>query len=114
MQNYFINPIVSPLKKEYLKRKRDIAAPLQVPDQIAHWALVQVMEPSLMKGMYRYCCGSIPNRGPGDVRKYLSKKLNESHAKSKYKYCLKMDIHHFFQSVDKEILIKLLEHKVKR
>lgn len=115
-ENYaelFHEPHCFSIKEGISKKKRDIAAPLQVPDQIAHWALVQVMEPIFMKGMYRYCCGSIPNRGPGDVRKYLSKKLNESHAKSKYKYCLKMDIHHFFQSVDKEILIKLLEHKVK-
>ena len=115
-ENYaelFHEPHCFSIKEGISKKKRDIAAPLQVPDQIAHWALVQVMEPIFMKGMYRYCCGSIPGRGPNDVREHLSKKLASPHAKSKYKYCLKMDIHHFFRSIDKNILIKLLERKIK-
>ena len=42
---------------------RQITVPSFFPDQILHWAVVQVLRPVLMRGMYEYSCGSIPGRG---------------------------------------------------
>ena len=37
---------------------RNIKVPRFFPDQIVHWALMQVINPIINRGMYRYCCGS--------------------------------------------------------
>lgn len=92
---------------------RDVQAPVIYPDQIIHWAYIQAIEPIFMKSMYAHSCGSIPGRGGAHVRKYLEKKLRAPDGRTKYKYCLKMDIHHFFESVNQEILIGLLRRKIK-
>lgn len=92
---------------------RDVQAPQLSPDQIVHWAMILTLEPVFMRGMYAYCCGSIPGRGPARVKKYLEKKLRSPNGRTQYKYCLKMDIHHFFQSVDQDILVMLLRRKIK-
>lgn len=59
--------LTPPLKKRRYDRSagkwRDINEPLLWPDQYVHHALVQVLQPAMMKGMDRYCCGSIEKRG---------------------------------------------------
>ena len=42
---------------------RVVSEPAQWPDQYVHHALVQVLQPTLMRGMDPYCCGSIRGRG---------------------------------------------------
>lgn len=100
------------------KKKREIYAPKLFPDQIVHWAIIQVIGPMILNSFYEYSCGSLPNRGPSLVRKYLTNKLSidiEHHKKvrSIYKYCLKLDIHHFFQSINRDIMMNILESKFK-
>lgn len=100
------------------KKKREIYAPKLFPDQIVHWAIIQVIGPMILNSFYEYSCGSLPNRGPSLVRKYLTNKLaidTEHHKKvrSIYKYCLKLDIHHFFQSINRDIMMNILESKFK-
>lgn len=59
--------LAPPLKKRRYDKSagkwRDINEPLLWPDQYVHHALVQVLQPAMMKGMDRYCCGSIEKRG---------------------------------------------------
>ena len=59
-------------------------------EQIIHWAAIQILQPIFMRGMYRYSCGSIPDRGPDYGRKYVEKYI-ERH-KADIKYVLKIDI----------------------
>lgn len=95
------------------RKRRIIDAPKVTPDQIVHWSLIRVIEKIFMDSMYQYCCGSVPERGPGAVKKYMEYKLRSPEGYKKYKYCLKMDIHHFFQSIDHNRLIAKLQRKIK-
>ena len=125
IQQILINKEFEPSKPNHFfiregikKKQREIYAPKLFPDQMVHWAIIQVVGPMLLNSFYEYSCGSLPQRGPSLVRKYLSSKLaidTEHHKKvrSIYKYCLKLDIHHFFQSINRDIMMKILESKFK-
>ena len=55
------------------KKERIIYKPKFYPDQIIHWALMQQIQPIIQKGMYEYCCASVPNRGIHYGGKYIKK-----------------------------------------
>lgn len=74
-----------------------------VYEQIIHHAVVQVLQPIIMRGMYQFSCGSIPNRGGHHGKKYLSKYIRE-HNGREIKYCLKLDIRHFYDSIDIDVM----------
>lgn len=99
---------------EGIKQKpRSIKAPKLFPDQVVHWSIMQVLSPLFQKSFYYYNCGSIPGKGPELVKRYLTKTLsidtkNHVPVRTWYKYCLKLDIYHFFQSINKEILMQKL------
>lgn len=84
------------------KKERTIFKPRFYPDQIVHWALMLQLEPILMKGMYEFCCASIKGRGIMRGMRFIKKILVEDRKHTKY--CLKLDIKHFYPSVDKQIL----------
>lgn len=84
------------------KKERVIYKPAFYPDQIIHWALMQQIEPLIMRGMYEYCCGSVKNRGIMHGMKYLKKILVRDRKNTKY--CLKLDIKKFYPSINKNIL----------
>lgn len=93
------------------KKERIIYKPQFYPDQCIHWALMLQLEPILLKGMYDYCCASIKGRGINYGMKYVKKILVKDR---KYtKYCLKLDIKHFYPSVNKDILKKKFRKKIK-
>lgn len=80
-------------------------------DQIIHHAVIQVLEPILMKPMYEMSCGSIPGRGSHYGRKRIEKWIHSDVKNTKYVF--KMDIKHFYESVDKNILKSMLQRKIK-
>ena len=96
----------SPYKKMTIhdgtnKKERIIYKPKFYPDQIIHWCLMQIIEPYIIKGMYDYSCASIPDRGIHYGAKYIKRIIVNDRKNTKY--CLKLDIHHFYPSIDKEI-----------
>ena len=91
-------------------KERLIVKPDFIFEQILHHALVQVLIPIIMPSMYKWSCGSLPKRGGLYGKKYLEKYIR--HHQSKIKYCAKGDIYHFFQSVDTEIVKKMLAKKI--
>lgn len=86
------------------KKERIIYKPAFYPDQIVHWALMQQIEPFIMRGMYDYCCGSVKNRGILYAMKYIKRILVQNRKNTKY--CLKLDIKKFYPSINKNILKK--------
>lgn len=76
---------------------RDICEPALWPDQYVHHALIQVIEPVLMRGMDKYCCGSIRKRGIHYGMKAIEKWMETDVRGTKY--CLEADIHHFYDSI---------------
>lgn len=93
------------------RKIREIHKPNFKYDQIVHHATMQQLIPVFMHGMYEYVCGSIPERGSHMGKRYIEKSIVNDHKNTKY--CCKMDIHHFFASVDHDVLIDLLDKKIK-
>lgn len=91
------------------QKERDITIPQFYPDQIIHWALIQVLQPYFMSWIYKYNCGSVPGRGGLGAKRYVDK----VHKMYNPKYTLKLDIKKFFPSVNHEKLISLFHRRFK-
>lgn len=91
------------------RKRRTITIPKFYPDQIIHWLVITAIQPVIMRGMYRYCCGSIPNRGGIDAKAYVETAIHDD----KMRYCAKLDISKFFDSVRPPILLDMLRRKIK-
>ena len=90
-------------------KERLIKVPRFYPDQIIHWCVMLQLEPIIRKGMYRYCCGSVKGRGGFDAKKYIERAVKDAKAK----YVAKLDISKFFNSVDTDVVMAMLERKIK-
>ena len=89
----------------FKQKKRIIIQPYFTPNKPEQWIqhiVVKTLKPIFMKGMYKFSCGSVPNRGVHYGKKYLEKFIKKNPKKTKY--VLKLDIHHFYESVDIQIL----------
>ena len=63
---------------------RIINEPKLWPDQYIHHALVQVLQPTMMRGMDRHCCGSIRSRGIHYGKKKIEKWMDTDARGTKY------------------------------
>ena len=114
MNNYYVDDIykmlvdksikLSPYKKMKIhdgvnKKERIIFKPAFYPDQVIHWCIMLQLQPILEKGMYEYCCASVPNRGIHYGGKLIKRILKDD--KKNTKYCLKLDVKKFYPSIDK-------------
>ena len=87
-------------------KKRIILVPT-MREQVVHHMIINVLKPIIMKPMYYHSYGSVPDRGAtkGRKRKSLTKGGKESiekyirHHPQDCRYCLKMDVKKFFDSV---------------
>lgn len=95
-------------EKNYLK-ERTIVKPNYKYEQIVHHAAVQAVRPGIEYGMYDFVLGSIPGRGQHMGAKRITKWIRNDVANTKY--VLKMDIRHFFETVDHSILKEWLRKK---
>lgn len=93
------------------RKVRIIEKPNFVYDQIVHHAIMQILSPSMMSSMYMYCCGSVPNKGAALGKKAIQKWILNDRKNTKY--ILKMDIRHFYPSVNKEYLKNYLDSRIK-
>ena len=92
------------------KKARRIRKPDFEYDQIVHHAIIQILAPIFQKGMYEYVCGSVPKRGMHSGKRAIQRWIRNDTKNTKY--CLKMDIRHFYQSVDTGILKEKLKRKI--
>lgn len=90
---------------------RDIHEPRQWPDQYIHHALIQAIQPVLMRGMDPYCCGSIRGRGSDLARKSIKKWVKGD--KKGTKYCYQCDIYHFYDSLTPEVVMHRMRQLIK-
>ena len=90
-------------------KMRTITVPKFYPDQIIHWVVMLVLEPVIMKGMYRYSCGSVPRRGGMEAKRFVERVIR----KGKVRYVAQLDIRKFFDTVKPAILISLFRRKIK-
>lgn len=92
-------------------KKRVLCKPKFYPDQIIHWALMMQLAPIIMKGMYEYNCGSIPERGIAHGKRAIEKWLQTD--KVGTKWCFKADIRQYYPSVDTYLLKEKFKYKIK-
>jgi hypothetical protein len=90
-------------------KERIITVPRFFPDQIIHWVVMLVIEPTLKRGMYRFTCGSVPRRGGLEAKKYVERAIKDE----KVRYVAKLDISKFFNSVKPEYLMPMFRRKIK-
>lgn len=93
------------------KKQRLIEKPRYNYEQVVHHIVVSACYDIFMQGMYEFSCGSVPNRGAHYGKKYIEKWIKTD--LKNCKYILKMDIRHFFESVDHDVLKKWLEKKIR-
>lgn len=80
-------------------------------EHIIHHLVCNQLESFFMKGMYDFCVASVPDRGGLYGKKYLEKWIKRYDDKPLW--VLKMDIHHFFDSIDRRILYDKLSSHIK-
>lgn len=102
------------------KKKRDVYKLPFLPDRIAQWAILQVIEPFLVANMTADTYSAIPGKGiqpiVNDLRGYYKTKRVDGKKKSVWvpsillsdeentRYCYKIDLHHYYQSINHEVL----------
>lgn len=84
------------------RKERQIRKPNFKYDQVIHHAIIQQLMPMFLKGMYEYSVACVPGRGFHYGKKYIEKWLREDIKHTKY--VCKMDIRHFYATIDHEIL----------
>ena len=80
------------------------------PHRIIQWAIMLQIDSIFEKQFTNFTCASLPNRGIHKALSLLDKYLKDVKGTQ---YCLKVDIHHFYPSINKEILKKMLRKKFK-
>jgi len=83
------------------RKQRYIVVP-SMREQIVHHMVINVLRPIFLKGMYEHSYGSVPGRGA-----HLGKQRIERWIRTggrDVKYCLKIDIRKYFDSVPHDIL----------
>lgn len=99
------------INEQSSKKVRDIEKPRYNYEQIVHHIVIGACNEIMMKGMYEFVCGSVPERGAHYGKKYIEKWIHTDGKNCKY--VLKMDIRHFFESVDHDILKDWLKKKIR-
>lgn len=89
---------------------RDVCEPRLWPDQYVHHILIQVLEPVFMRGMDKWCCGSIKKRGIHYGMKAMKRWMKKP--SKDIRYCLECDIHHFYDSIKPEVVMQRLRQLV--
>lgn len=89
------------IKDGMSKKERTIIVPT-IEELIVQHALINVLKPIFERSMYEHSYASIPGKGAHAGKKVIEKWIRND--EKNCKYCLKMDIRHFFDSVPHDIL----------
>ena len=84
------------------KKTREIIRPNYAYEQIFHHLAMKVFSPIVERSLYHLSCANIKCRGIGYADRYVRKVFGKY--KGKKLYILKMDIHHYYNSIDRSIL----------
>lgn len=93
------------------KKWRTISEPKQWPDQYVHHALVQAVQPVMMRGMDQNCCGSIRNRGIHYGKRKIERWVRRKRKRTKW--CAVMDIRHFYDSISPALVMSTFRRILK-
>lgn len=91
-------------------KRREICDLPYYPDRIVHWALMQIIEPILMKHLIETTYAALPGRGTHKALRKMHRYMKDRQGTA---YCLKIDVSKYFPNIDKEILKKKFRKRVK-
>ena len=80
------------------------------PHRIIQWAIMLQIQEIFHKQFTNFTCASLPRRG---IHKALDLLKNYLKDEENTKYCLKLDIYHFYPSINQKILKEMLRRKFK-
>lgn len=100
-----------PLREGSRGKTRYIIKPRYLYEQVVHHLIVGQIEPIILRGMYRFSCGSVPDRGLHYAKKELEKWV-KGYGGHKF-YVAQLDVHHFFASVDHDVLVAKLSKVIR-
>jgi RNA-directed DNA polymerase len=86
-------------------KERTIIVPT-LEELVVQHTVVNVLKPIIMRGMYEHSYASIPKRGIHKGKKTIEKWIR--HDPKNCRYVLKLDIHHFFDSISHDVIETLL------
>lgn len=87
------------------RKKRTIIVP-SFEEQVIHHMTVNILKPIFMHGMYEHSYGSIPGRGAHKGKQIIQKWIRKGGKDCKY--CLKMDISKYFNTIPHDIYLSKL------
>lgn len=90
---------------------RNICKPKIWPDQCIHHAVIQVLQPIFMRGMDKWCCGSIRGRGTHYGIKAIKKWMKNDRKGTKY--CAELDIYHYYENITSSVVIDRCKQLIK-
>ena len=83
-------------------KKRKIYKLPYYPDRIVQWAILQVISPIMVRSMTADTYSAIPDRG---IHAGLAKVQHAlRYHPDDCRYCLKLDVHHYYQSINHAVL----------
>lgn len=98
-------------KKKDKNKIRDIAELPYFPDRIHHWALIQVIEPFLIRNLVSCTYSAIPGRGTFGAYKGVRSAISGDVKGTQW--CMKIDISKYYASIDRSILKGTYERIIK-
>lgn len=107
LQGMLINRTYKTSDYEVFQRKDGIKTRIiyklpYFPDRICQWAVMQIIEPYFLRNFTSDTYSAIPDRGTHLCLKKLRKAISQDLEGTKY--CLKMDVHHYYPSINHDIL----------
>lgn len=107
---YHTSEYTSFIKNDGVKVREIFKLPYY-PDRIFQWALIQVIEPYLLRNLTDDTYSALPGRGTYAAYKKMIKALRIDPAGTMW--CLKIDVKKYYPSIDKKILYEKFERIIK-
>lgn len=104
-------PRVSKTKEGAGQKERLITKIDFFPDQIIHWAIILQLQPIIIRGAYDHSCGCMPGKGVHYGNKQIEKWIRKD--KKNTKYCAKLDIRKYYESIGHPFVKRLVRTKIK-
>jgi hypothetical protein len=83
-------------------------------DRIVHHAIIRIIEPIFEKSFIHDSCANRKGKGTiFAVQRFEKFQRKISHNFSKEAFCLKADIRHYFQEINREIIFRIIKRKIK-
>lgn len=92
--------------RDGITRKERVIIVPTLEELVVQHCICNALKPMFFKGMYEHSYASLPKRGAHKAKKVVEKWIQ--HDPKNTKYVLKMDIHHFFDSISHEVLKDML------